>query len=335
MGDTTGGRKQERLLRHDRVMVANELRFALTSWSDRLIVLAVVLTVLVAVRSALSHRSFIIAAAAVAGFATAIGAAAARMIERRLDFHSQDGVLAADALTEDARRNYTLSIHALVAGLVTVCALIGRPNAAVFAPIGYLIGAGIAHIACRTVLSETSPRRPVLLRNIPRLLQRPISGAVVAIPVVLLLLLLTSSEPGQRATVIGVVSAVITLMLTTLDYHVVRFMTESGYSARRIISIHARSLAIFFITSVLASLILSVMLVSVVIVAVVLAALIFMTSRILAYRIFPKRTADTLVSICGIVCLAGVAMPMFLPVVVIAILWQLYRRAAPVTWLLK
>ena len=46
------------------------------------------------------------------------------------------------------------------------------------------------------------------------------------------------------------------------------------------------------------------------------------------------RSADTLVTICGIACVTGVAMPMLLPVVVIAILWQLHRRAAPETWLL-
>ena len=36
----------------------------------------------------------------------------------------------------------------------------------------------------------------------------------------------------------------------------------------------------------------------------------------------------------GLVALTAFAMPMFLPVVVIAILWQLHRRARPVTWLL-
>lgn len=322
------------ILRHDRMIVANELRSALSSWSDRLIALAMVLIAMVAVRSALSHRPFVFVATAVAGIAAAVGAAAARVIERRLDFHSQDGVLAAQALANDARRQYAMPIHALVSGIVTICAVIGRPKAAVLAPVGYLVGACIGHFAGRVVLTGAAPRRSFSARTIRRQLQRPIAGAVAAIPTVLALLL-RSIEPGAMATVAGLLSVVAALVLTTLDYTVIRFMTESGYSAGRIVGIHARSLLIFLILTVPASLALSDGLVVIVVFGVVLAALVFITSRILAYRIFPKRTADTLVSICGIVCLMGVAMPMFLPVVVIAILWQLYRRAVPVTWLLK
>lgn len=331
----TTHRTKAGLLRHDRMIVANELRSAFFSWRDKLIALAVLVVALVAVRSALSHRPLIFAATAIAALATATGAATARVIERRLDFHSQDGVLAADALAKDARWHYALPIHALACAIVTVCAVIGRPKAAVLATIGYLIGAGISHVVCRVVLTNATPRRSLSLRAIRHLLQRPISGALAAIPVVLPLLLLRSIEPGQMATVIGLLSATAALLLTMVDHNVVRFMTESGYPAGRIIGIHARSLLIFLILTVPASLALSDRLVAIVIFGVVLAALIFMTSRILAYRIHSKRTADTLVSICGIACLTGVAMPMLLPVVVIAILWQLHRRAVPVTWLLK
>ena len=284
MGDTTGW-KEAGLLRHDRMIVANELRSALYSWSDRLIALAVLVVALVAVRSTLSHRPLIFAATAIAGLATAVGVWAARMIERRVDLHSRDCVFAAQALADDAQRHYALSIHALISVIVTVCAVIGRPNAAVLAPIGYLIGAGLSHVVCRVTLTDASPRGSLSLRAIRRLLQRPISGALVAILAVMLLLLLKSIEPGQMAAVIGLVSATAALLLTMLDYNVVRSVTESGYSASRIIGMHARSLLIFLILTVPASLVLSNRLVAIVIFGVVLAALIFMTSRILAYRI--------------------------------------------------
>ena len=334
MGDTTG-RKKAVLLRHDRMIVVNELRSALSSWSDRLIALAVLLIALVAGRSALSHRSFMFAATAVAALATAVGAGTARMIERRVDFHSQDGVLAADALAEDARRHYALWIHGLVCIIVTICAVISRPAAAVLAPVGYLIGAGICHIAYRSAPADAPSRRAPSLRAIRHSLQLPISGALAAIPVVLSLLLLRSIEAGAMATVIGLVSAVVALLLTMLDYNVVRFMTESGYTSGRIIGIHARSVLIFLIVTVVASMVLSERLVGIVIFGVVLSALIFMTIKILAYRIHSKRAADTLVSICtGIACLTALAMPLLLPVVVIAILWHFHHRAVSVTWLL-
>ena len=329
------GRKKPGLLRHDRMIAANELRSALSSWSDRLIAIAAVLIALVAVRSVLSHRPLIFAAAAVAALATAIGAGAARMIEHRVDFHCGDGVLAADALAEGGRRHYALSIHALVCVIVTICAVIGRPAAAVLSPIGYLIGAGICHVACRVVPTGASPRRFSPFPEIRRLLQRPISGAFAAIPALLPLLLLRSIEPGSMAAVIGLVSAVSALLLTMLDYNVVRFMTESGYPAWRIIGIHARSLLTFLILTVVASMVVSDRLVAIVICGVVLAALIFMTIRILAYRIHSKRIADTLVSICaGFACVTAIMIPVLVPVVVFAILWHLHHRAVPVTWLL-
>jgi len=244
-------------------------------------------------------------------------------------------VLAADALAEDARWHYALPIHALVCAIVTICAVIGRPAAALLAPIGYLIGAGISHVACRVVPTRASPRRSSPLRSIRHVLQRPISGASAAIAAVLPLLFLRSIEPGTMAAVIGVVSAVVALLLTMLDYNVVRFMTESGYPAGRIIGIHARSVLIFLILTVVASLVLSDKLVAIVIFGVVLTALIFMTSRILAYRIHSKRIADTVVSVsAGIAFLTAVAMPMLLPVVVSAILWHLHRHAVRATWLL-
>ena len=327
--------KKAGLLRHDRMIVANELGSALSSRSDRLIALAALLIALVAVRSALSHRPFIFAATAIAVLAAAVGAAAARMIERRLDFHSEVGVLAADALAESARRHYALSIQALVCAIVTMCAVIGRPAAAVLAPIGYLIGAGIGHVAWRVLPRGASSRRSSPLRSITRMLQRPTSGALAAIPAVLLQLLLGSIEPGATAAIIAVVSAMAALLLTMLDYNVVRFLTESGYPAGRIIGLHAPSLLVFFILTVVVSLVLFDRLVAIVVFAVVLTALIFMTSRILAYRIHSKRIADTLVSIyAGIVGLTAVVMPMLLPIVVIAILWHLHHRAVQATWLL-
>ncbi len=334
MEDTTG-RRNAGLLRHDGMIVANEMRAALSSWSDWLIALVVVVSALAAARSALSPRPFLFAATAIAALATAVGARAAWMIEGRLAFHAEDGVLAADAWAEPVRWHYALSVHAWVCVVVTICALIGRPTAAVLAPIGYLIGAGMSHVARRVVPTGESPRRSSPFRGIGPRLQRPIAGAVAAVPVVLVLLLFRSIEPERMAILMLPLSAVAALVLTMLDHHVVRFMTESGYSAGRIIGVHARSLLIFLIPTLVASLVWSDRVVTIVIIGVVLTALTFMMSRILAYRIHSKRTADTLVSLgAGLVSLTAFAMPMLLPLVVVAILWRLHRRSRPVTWLL-
>ncbi len=332
MGDKSG--PKTRLLRHDRMIVANELRSALSSWSDRLIVLAILLIALVAMRASLSDRPFTFAATAIAALAAAAGAGAAWLIERRLDFHAQDGVLAADALATDMRRHYALTVHALVCVIVTICAAIGHPAAALLAPAAYLVGAGISHLASH-LLADASPRRPSLLRAVMPLLRRPIAGALAAVAVVLPQLLLRSMAPGPLAAFIGMLGAGAALLLTMVNYKAVRFMTESGYPAGRIIGLHARPLSIFLVLTVAVSLLLSDRLVAISIAGVVVAALVLMVARILAYRIQSKRTADLLVSICaGVTCLTGIAMPMLLPVVVIAVLWHLHRRSARATWLL-
>ncbi|HSI16359.1 MAG TPA: hypothetical protein VK980_01215 [Sphingomonas sp.] len=317
------------------MIVANELRSVLASWTDRLIALAVVLIALFALRSSLSDRPFVFAAVAVAALAAVIGAGAARVIQRRLDFHAYDGVVAVDALTRGEHRLYTLSIHGAVCGIMALCVLAGRPATVGLALIGYLVGAGSCNIARRLVLGRGSPRLSAPLRSVRPFLRRPIAGALAAITVVLPVLLLTSIEPGPMAAFIGLVSAVAALLLTMLDDGVVRFMTVSGYRAGRIIWFHSRSVLAFLLLTVPALLALSHGLIAVVVGSVVLAAQVLMTARILAYRVHAKRTADTVVGICTVVaCIAGFAMPMLLPFVVMAILWHLHRRAAPATWLL-
>lgn len=333
MGETTS-RKKTRLLRHDRVIVANELRSALSSWSDRLIALTALVFVLTMVRFALAHKPFLFAATAVAGVATVVGAGVARLIERRMDFHSQDGVLAADALADNARRQYALPIHAVIASIVTICAAIGRPSAVAFAPIGYLIGALVCHVAYAVVHRDAATRGSVSLRTLRRSLQRPLSGVVAAVITILLVLVNRSIDVQQMAAVVALVTAAMALVLTMLDYHVIRFMTESGYSAARIIGLYSRPVSIFLILTVIASTIAADRVLALIVFGVVVVALLFMASRILAYRMYSKRTADTLLTVCGIVCASAVAMPLLLPVLIIVILWQLYPRSVRVTSLL-
>lgn len=324
-----------RLLRHDRLIVANELRSAFSRWSDRLIAIAVLAIALAALRSSLSARPFILAAAAVAVFAAVAGAGAARIIERRLAFHAEDGVIAADALAGSARRHFVLSVHLPVCGVVTLCTAISRPMTALLVPFAYLAGAGLCHLAHRLAGGGGARRRALFFRPATRLLQRPAAGAVAAIAAIAPQLLLQSIGAGPLAAFVGLVSGVAALLLTSLDHDVVRFMSASGYRAGRIIALHVRPLLVFLALTVPASLILSGRLAAIVVIGIVLAAFLLMTARILAYRAYSKRTADTAVSAgVAFTCFAGFMMPMLLPLVAAAILWHLQRRSAPATWLL-
>jgi uncharacterized membrane protein len=322
-------------VRHDGLIVGNELRAALSSWSDRLIALVIIVIALAAARSSLSHRPFIFAATAIAALSAVAGAGASRMIPRRLAYHSEEGVIAADALADRPRRHYIMAVHAIICGAVTFFALIVRPGTAVLALIAYLAGAGIPHILCRFTLKGSARRRLSLLRSVKPLLQQPISGACAAIPLVVLLLLFKSIDPVPLAVLIGLISAVAALLLTMADYSVIRFMSSSGYRAGRIIDHHARSLLIFLVLTVAASLALSDRLIVIVLCGVVLTTLVLLTARILAYRVHSKRTADALLSVCvAVACLAGLAIPVLLPLVVLAVLWRLHRRSVSATWLM-
>jgi len=67
--------------------------------------------------------------------------------------------------------------------------------------------------------------------------------------------------------------------------------------------------------------------------AACVAMLLFLTLRALAYWLYTKRFADFLVSILtGLLMLVAYLMPEALPVLALAMLWQLQRRRQVKTW---
>lgn len=329
-----GEGRADKLSRHDRTIVVNELRWAFSSWTDRLIALIVVVVAVAGSRSALSAQPWRVAAAIVAMLAAAVGVGAARIVRRRLDFHAHDGIIAADALSRRSRRRYATAFHATALCLIIGLALMARPGIVVAAVVGYLAGAGVGHVANRSVGWRGSGRS-AFARRVAALLQRPVAGVAAAVPFVALLVLGRSIETGRLAALAGGISAITVLSLTTVDDAVVRFMTWSGFRAVTIIARRARAALIYLLLLVPAGLTVSVGLALVVLV-VVLAALALMATRILVYRIHAKRAADMIVSICAaVVGFAGVMAPMIAPLVVITIFVHLGRRSAPATWMLE
>jgi hypothetical protein len=69
--------------------------------------------------------------------------------------------------------------------------------------------------------------------------------------------------------------------------------------------------------------------------AIVIAGLVLMTMRILVYRIHVRRAADMIVSICvAVICIAGFAAPLLLPVITAVVFRQLHRGSSAKTWML-
>jgi len=321
-------------LRHDRMIVVNELRRAFSSWSDRLIAASVVLIALATLHASLADRPWLVAASAVAGLSAIAGASAARLLHRRLAFHTDEGALADAALDPRARRRYLVAFHALGLGVLGVATLAARPSLLALGLAAYLAGAALGHLASLAA-GGLALRRPTAGRAMRAQLRRPIAGALAAIGLLLLVLALRGLDTPPRTALVGAATVIAVLGMTSLDDSAIRFMTLSGYRAPRILGLAARGPLAFLAIGLPALLAAANPLLAGIVTLVTLAGLALMAARILAYRSHGKRAADTLVGICAAAaCLTGLAAPMLLPIVMIAIFWHLSRRSAPATWLL-
>jgi len=164
---------------------------------------------------------------------------------------------------------------------------------------------------------------------------RPITG--VAAATILLLLLLPARTLGTNAliVVVGIGTVLLALTLASVDDAVVRFMTVAGHGSQRIIVHHGRGMAAFLAIAVPGCWAWLGPIAGGIVFATGAALVLLLTLRVLAYRLHAKRSADFLVSIlAGILMLVAYSMPAALPVIALAILWQLQRRGRAKTWLL-
>jgi hypothetical protein len=328
-------RSSHNLLRHDGTIVINEMRSVFSSWTDRLLAIAILPIALVAIHRSLAHRPFVVAASVVSALAVIVGGGAARLIHHRLEFHAYDGVLAIDAMAPRSRRHYRAACHVLALSGLCVAVLVARPGLVAFGVAGYLAGTTISLLATRLTVQQGILRRFAISRTIRVYLQRPRAGIPAAILVLFVLLSARTLDAGPRSALTGIITVAAVLSLTSLDDAVIRFMTISGYRAWSIAGLRARGALILLAITTPICLIASERLVAVIVGAIVLGGLVLMTMRILVYRIHARRAADMIVSVCvAVVCITGFAAPLLLPLTTAAIFWQLHRGSRAKTWML-
>lgn len=326
---------ENRLVRLDAMIAANQVRFALAGWFDRLIALTLLLVVLGQLHASLADRPLIFAAVSVAGAAAVAGATIARAALLRLDFHASEGVMAADALSPNSRGRYLIAVHAVAAGITLACALIGRPATGGLALAGYAVGAFSYHAARRMIGTTGFSRPSRFSRSARAYLNTPWAAALAGAFVVLLLLIPGTSATGAIPVLTLLASGAAAFALTSIDEQVVRFMTLSGYGPARIVRRHAAPLLVFLALALPGALAVSRHAEAAVIAGLGGTALALMTARILAYRVYARRTADVVISFGVVLCgIAALQAPALLPVILLAIFGQLYRRSAPATWML-
>jgi hypothetical protein len=323
----------DRLFDHDLKIASNSLRAALAHWRDRLSAAALLVVPVLALRSWSAERPWTIAAAAVLGAGFVVGALVGRSIAARLAFHGFDGVLAADALRARTRWRYIAAWQAAGLAAWIAALLIVRP--ALFGPAlsGYLGGALAGHLTGG--LAWRFPRGRHGFGRLRSWLRSPSAGLVGALALLLSLALAARFAARLDVAIIaGLETALIAVALTAVDHGIVRFMAMAGRGPRAIVWHHARGTLLFLGIAVPACLIGIGSMAGAVVLSISAAALLLMTMRILAYQVSARRAADLLVSLLvGLVLGTAFYAPVLLPVVIVAVLWRLGRRAADMTWL--
>jgi len=334
-GTSSANVETGRLFRQDRLILSNTVRATFVGWHDRVIAVLVLLVVLTAVHAWFVDRPWRIAAWVAVAVGTITGIGAGRLVRARLAFHAFDGLLAADALHPQTRRRYMTAWLGIGLALLVVVSLIARPSLLVVSVPTYLAGVLVAELTggVRTPKRIVGTVRPGW--TLRAWSHRPIAGLAAA--TVLLLLLLPARTLGTNAlmAVVGIATVVIALTLTSVDDAIVRFMTVAGHGSAHIIVHYGKGVATFLAVSVPGCWIILGLVAVGIVAASCVAILLLLTLRVLTYRLHTKRFADVLVSIlAGLLMLVAYSMPVALPVLALAMLWQLQRRGRTKTWLL-
>lgn len=134
---------------------------------------------------------------------------------------------------------------------------------------------------------------------------------------------------------VGLETALLALIMTSVDDALVRFRTIAGHGSGRIISAHVQAVASFLAVTVPGGWVMLGPIAAGIVAAAGAAMVLLLILRILAYRLHAKRFADFLVSIlAGLLILVAYTMPVLLPFVALAMFWQLQSRGRAKTWLL-
>lgn len=324
-----------RLFHQDRLIASNTIRATFASWHDRAIAAIMLVAALAVVRSWFADRPWTIAAWAALVAGTMIGIGTGRLVATRLAFHAFDGVLAADALRAQTRRRYMTAWHCVGIAMLVALTLIARPSLLVVSLPAYLAGALIAGLTGGFVMPKRIAGTTRSGWTLRAWSYRPIAGMTAAMALLLSLLPARSLGTNALMAVVGIGTTLLALMLISVDDAVVRFMTVAGHGSRRVVSFHSKGVATFLVVAGLGCWLMLGPVAAGIVAVTGAAMLLLLTSRILAYRLYGKRFADLLVSILtGLLMLVAYSMPVALPVIVLAILWQLQRRGRTRTWLL-
>ena len=303
---------------------ANTLRRPLRD-ARPIIAATMLLIALAVVRSWCADEPWKVAASAALGAGIIVGMGVGRPVAARLRFHGSDGLLAADALNPSTRRRYVVAWHAVGIVILAAITLVARPSLLIVSAPAYLAGGFVAHTTASLTMSRAVTASRCRMDH-PKWLH-PCAGSSPRYLAVSLYRHTPSDECGDAASASRRSSPLsLPRPPTTSALLIIAAMAHGACRAP------AQGLVLFaglrcglrfaFDCPAGSSRRISRD-----------AALLSM--RVLAYCLHAKRFADLLVSLStGLLVLVAYSMPILLPFLAIAILWQLQRRAAARRWLL-
>ena len=263
------------------------------------------------------------------------GIAVGRLISERLVYHSDHGVLAADALHRSTRLFYGGVWHGLAMTALAVLTLIVRPSALPFGLIGYAVGGLLVLVIALIWKPSPVVSRMRLGFNLLDACHRP--GAGIALALVLLLSLLLVRERGADAvmTVAVILTVLFTLPLTAVNDRVIRFMSTVGLGTGSTLAHHAEGFVVFVALAVTSCWLVITPAVAGAVLAISGAALLLLAFRILTYSLYNRRLAELVLFVTtGLLTLLAFTVPVAMPFCVVAVLWRLQHKSSAKRWLL-
>lgn len=325
-----------RLIRHDGLIMTNQVRQALKPWRELLIPLIAIPLLLAFARNALDAMPPEAALYLCLFIAFSLGFSAARLIGRRLEFLRTDSVVAPEALRARAARRYALlCASASVASVAALIALL-QSRALLLGCAAILGGMAIGGVLQLGVSVAIVPHGQLARLRAGSWLRRPIAGLVFACAFTLIVLMIALRVTGSdRIIVMAIAAFLLSLPLTHVDIASVRFMASSGLSCWRSIRHHLRGPILFMGIAVPIAFLAAGFPASGLVAGIASALLLMIAMRVLAYRIFERRIADVIVSVLqALLLMIGFSVPLALPLALPAVLWWLARRARHATWLI-
>lgn len=327
----------DRLIRYDRRIVACEFAAAFARWSDRALLLAGVLIGVAGMRSALADASVAPVIVALAGLWA--GFAAARAVAKRLAFHAAETPFAAEACAAPSRRRYAFAAHGVALAILLVLALTARWQLVPLGMAGYAAGAALAWLTGSWRVPRTPMRSGRSGASIPfrdrRRLRRSAGIIAGALAIVFPAAARQQVADGPLLAGVAVLTTAAMLLLVPFDHATIRFAAIAGQRSAASVFRQLRPALIVLAGECLAAGLVLGLAIALTVAITGFVVLLGLAARILAYRVQPQRPADLLLT--GLLGLGGLVAATFaplLPVLVLATLAILYRRAERARWVM-